>query len=168
MAAATGNKPKTSPKAVKFLFGGLAGMGATVFVQPLDLVKNRMQLSGEGSKAREYKTSFHALSSILRNEGLRGIYTGWVWSELQGALSREGGCRAAMEASLYPDGVADPVNGNKESIEVLGFANHKLRIFKGRSRRNLGWERLMLLRMPKAVQKRIRVCVPKGNTARFE
>ncbi|KAK6478020.1 mitochondrial 2-oxoglutarate/malate carrier protein [Huso huso] len=76
MAAATGNKPKTSPKAVKFLFGGLAGMGATVFVQPLDLVKNRMQLSGEGSKTREYKTSFHALSSILRNEGLRGIYTG--------------------------------------------------------------------------------------------
>uniref|UniRef100_A0AAZ1XJE0 Mitochondrial 2-oxoglutarate/malate carrier protein n=1 Tax=Oreochromis aureus TaxID=47969 RepID=A0AAZ1XJE0_OREAU len=69
-------KPKTSPKAIKFLFGGLAGMGATVFVQPLDLVKNRMQLSGQGTKAREYKTSFHALFSILRNEGVRGIYTG--------------------------------------------------------------------------------------------
>ncbi|EQB77870.1 mitochondrial 2-oxoglutarate/malate carrier protein-like isoform 2 [Camelus ferus] len=51
-------------------------MGATVFVQPLDLVKNRMQLSGEGAKTREYKTSFHALTSILRAEGLRGIYTG--------------------------------------------------------------------------------------------
>uniref|UniRef100_A0A669CTC4 Mitochondrial 2-oxoglutarate/malate carrier protein n=1 Tax=Oreochromis niloticus TaxID=8128 RepID=A0A669CTC4_ORENI len=51
-------------------------MGATVFVQPLDLVKNRMQLSGQGTKAREYKTSFHALFSILRNEGVRGIYTG--------------------------------------------------------------------------------------------
>ncbi|XP_029600451.1 mitochondrial 2-oxoglutarate/malate carrier protein [Salmo salar] len=70
------SKPKTSPKAVKFLFGGLAGMGATVFVQPLDLVKNRMQLSGQGGKAREYKTSFHALASILKNEGLGGIYTG--------------------------------------------------------------------------------------------
>lgn len=69
-------KPRTSPKSVKFLFGGLAGMGATVFVQPLDLVKNRMQLSGEGAKTREYKTSFHALTSILRAEGLRGIYTG--------------------------------------------------------------------------------------------
>ncbi|XP_074121067.1 mitochondrial 2-oxoglutarate/malate carrier protein [Sminthopsis crassicaudata] len=69
-------KPRTSPKSVKFLFGGLAGMGATVFVQPLDLVKNRMQLSGEGAKTREYKTSFHALTSILRTEGLRGIYTG--------------------------------------------------------------------------------------------
>lgn len=28
------------------LFGGTAGMGATLVVQPLDLVKNRMQLSG--------------------------------------------------------------------------------------------------------------------------
>uniref|UniRef100_A0A8C2HUQ8 Solute carrier family 25 member 11 n=1 Tax=Cyprinus carpio TaxID=7962 RepID=A0A8C2HUQ8_CYPCA len=69
-------RPKTSPKAIKFLFGGLAGMGATVFVQPLDLVKNRMQLSGQGSKAREYRTSFHAVASILRNEGIDGIYTG--------------------------------------------------------------------------------------------
>ncbi|XP_036283303.1 mitochondrial 2-oxoglutarate/malate carrier protein-like [Pipistrellus kuhlii] len=70
-------KPRTSSKSVKFLFGGLAGMGATVFVQPLDLVKNRMQLSGQGAKTREYKTSFHALASILRAEGgLRGVYTG--------------------------------------------------------------------------------------------
>lgn len=69
-------KPKTSPKSVKFLFGGLAGMGATVFVQPLDLVKNRMQLAGQGTKAREYKTSFHCLVSILKNEGVSGVYTG--------------------------------------------------------------------------------------------
>lgn len=75
-AAPAAERPKTSPKAVKFLFGGLAGMGATVFVQPLDLVKNRMQLSGEGAKTREYRTSLHALASILRREGLRGIYTG--------------------------------------------------------------------------------------------
>ncbi|KAG8429925.1 hypothetical protein GDO86_018800 [Hymenochirus boettgeri] len=76
MSAGTAGPPRTSPKAIKFLFGGLAGMGATVFVQPLDLVKNRMQLSGEGAKTKEYKTSFHAVGSILRNEGLRGIYTG--------------------------------------------------------------------------------------------
>ncbi|KAL2079416.1 hypothetical protein ACEWY4_025160 [Coilia grayii] len=75
-SAADSSKPKTSPKHIKFLFGGLAGMGATVFVQPLDLVKNRMQLSGQGSKAREYKTSGHAVISILKNEGVSGIYTG--------------------------------------------------------------------------------------------
>ncbi|XP_075062512.1 mitochondrial 2-oxoglutarate/malate carrier protein [Mixophyes fleayi] len=73
---AESGKKRTSPKAIKFLFGGLAGMGATVFVQPLDLVKNRMQLSGEGAKTKEYKTSFHAVGSILKNEGLGGIYTG--------------------------------------------------------------------------------------------
>lgn len=51
-------------------------MAATVFVQPLDLVKNRMQLSGEGGKQKQYRNTFHALSTILKNEGVRGIYTG--------------------------------------------------------------------------------------------
>ncbi|XP_078056978.1 mitochondrial 2-oxoglutarate/malate carrier protein [Mustelus asterias] len=79
MAAASakeGERSRTSPKSIKFLFGGLAGMGATFFVQPLDLVKNRMQLSGQGGRSKEYKTSFHALSNILKAEGVRGIYTG--------------------------------------------------------------------------------------------
>uniref|UniRef100_A0A8C4S790 Mitochondrial 2-oxoglutarate/malate carrier protein n=1 Tax=Erpetoichthys calabaricus TaxID=27687 RepID=A0A8C4S790_ERPCA len=57
-------------------FRGYCDIVSTVFVQPLDLVKNRMQLSGEGVKTREYKTSFHAVASILRKEGIRGIYTG--------------------------------------------------------------------------------------------
>ncbi|XP_048767483.1 mitochondrial 2-oxoglutarate/malate carrier protein-like [Ostrea edulis] len=64
------------PKYMKFTIGGLAGMGATVFVQPLDLVKNRMQLSGEGGQSRQYKSSGHALITVLRNEGITGIYTG--------------------------------------------------------------------------------------------
>lgn len=79
MAAAGETETKRSrgsPKAIKFLFGGLAGMGATFFVQPLDLVKNRMQLSGQGGRAKEYKTSFHAVTTILKAEGIGGIYTG--------------------------------------------------------------------------------------------
>lgn len=51
-------------------------MGATVFVQPLDLVKTRMQISGVGGAKKEYKNSFDALSSILRKEGVSGIYQG--------------------------------------------------------------------------------------------
>lgn len=53
-------------------------MAATVFVQPLDLVKNRMQLSGEGGKQKQYRNTVHALSTILKNEGVQGIYTGLV------------------------------------------------------------------------------------------
>lgn len=51
-------------------------MGATCFVQPLDLVKNRMQLSGEGGKAKEYKTSFHAIRGIIAKEGVFAMYSG--------------------------------------------------------------------------------------------
>lgn len=51
-------------------------MGATLFVQPLDLVKNRMQLSGAGGAKKEYKNTFDALTTILKKEGVTGIYRG--------------------------------------------------------------------------------------------
>lgn len=51
-------------------------MSATFFVQPLDLLKNRMQLSGAGGKPKEYQTSFHAFRGILAKEGIAGLYNG--------------------------------------------------------------------------------------------
>lgn len=51
-------------------------MGATCVVQPLDLVKNRMQLSGAGGTQKEYKTSFHLIRSIIKNEGFFAMYAG--------------------------------------------------------------------------------------------
>lgn len=51
-------------------------MLATCFVQPLDLLKNRMQMSGEGVKGKQYKTSFHLLASIVQNEGILNLYNG--------------------------------------------------------------------------------------------
>ena len=62
----------------KFIFGGLSGMGATLVVQPVDLIKNRMQLSGEMGRAREHKTFLHALFNIARKEGVRSLYTGYA------------------------------------------------------------------------------------------
>ncbi|KAK9888027.1 hypothetical protein WA026_000310 [Henosepilachna vigintioctopunctata] len=69
-------KKKTMPNGVKFLFGGSAGMAATCFVQPLDLIKNRMQMSGIAGGKKEYPTSFHALKGIIKNEGILALYTG--------------------------------------------------------------------------------------------
>ncbi|XP_066599260.1 mitochondrial 2-oxoglutarate/malate carrier protein-like [Prorops nasuta] len=58
------------PNGIKFFIGGVSGMAATCFVQPLDLIKNRMQLSGS-------KTStFTVISSILKNEGIFALYSG--------------------------------------------------------------------------------------------
>ncbi|XP_015604811.1 mitochondrial 2-oxoglutarate/malate carrier protein [Cephus cinctus] len=61
---------KTVPNSIKFVIGGTSGMAATCFVQPLDLIKNRMQLSGT-------KTStLSVISSIIKNEGFLGMYSG--------------------------------------------------------------------------------------------
>lgn len=51
-------------------------MGATFFVQPLDLIKNRMQLSGVGGKPKEYPTSYHAFRGIIAKEGVFALYNG--------------------------------------------------------------------------------------------
>lgn len=67
---------KDVPKYLKFVFGGSSGMLASCVVQPLDLLKNRMQLSGVGSAKKEYKTSFHAIRSIVANEGFFALYNG--------------------------------------------------------------------------------------------
>lgn len=42
----------------------------------MDVVKNRMQVSGIGSKVKEHKTSFHAMRAILKNEGITAMYSG--------------------------------------------------------------------------------------------
>ncbi|KPM11202.1 mitochondrial 2-oxoglutarate/malate carrier protein-like protein [Sarcoptes scabiei] len=70
------DKVQQIPNSIKFLFGGVAGIAATTFVQPLDLIKNRMQLSGEGGKTREHKTSLHAIRAVIKNEGITGLYVG--------------------------------------------------------------------------------------------
>jgi len=65
----------TIPKPVKFLFGGSAGMVATCFVQPLDLVKTRMQVNKVAEGAKKPST-FSVISNIIKNEGLSTLYTG--------------------------------------------------------------------------------------------
>lgn len=67
---------KKIPNYIKFAFGGSAGMAATCVVQPLDLIKNRMQLSGVGGQAKEYPTSFHAFRGVLQKEGFFALYSG--------------------------------------------------------------------------------------------
>lgn len=67
------NQQKPIPNPVKFAFGGLAGMGATCFVQPLDLIKNRMQMSAPG----QFKNAFHCARTIIAAEGFPKLYTGF-------------------------------------------------------------------------------------------
>ena len=69
------------------MLGGTAGVLATTCVQPMDLVKTRMQLrfgewiavicSGEGTAKKQYKSSLDALVKITKSEGFFKLYRGW-------------------------------------------------------------------------------------------
>lgn len=67
---------KTMPNGMKFVFGGLAGMGATMIVQPFDLVKTRMQMAGTEGGKKEFRNSFHCIQSVVSKEGPFGLYKG--------------------------------------------------------------------------------------------
>ncbi|KAE8573677.1 mitochondrial 2-oxoglutarate/malate carrier protein [Halyomorpha halys] len=72
-----GHEHAKIPNYAKFIISGLAGCGAVVFCQPIDVIKNRMQLSGEGGKSRDHKTAFHAFFNIWKNEGPMALYDGF-------------------------------------------------------------------------------------------
>ncbi|XP_058467015.1 mitochondrial 2-oxoglutarate/malate carrier protein-like [Malaya genurostris] len=67
---------KKKPVYIQYLFGGLSGIGATCVVQPLDLVKTRMQISGLGGAVKEYNNTFDAIAKIIRREGALALYKG--------------------------------------------------------------------------------------------
>ncbi|KAH8295766.1 hypothetical protein KR018_008261 [Drosophila ironensis] len=75
MALIYGTEKQTLPNYMKYVLGGASGMLATSLVQPLDLVKTRMQLSGTLG-VREYRSSFDILGRVLRREGTVALYNG--------------------------------------------------------------------------------------------
>uniref|UniRef100_A0A1B0AZ08 Mitochondrial 2-oxoglutarate/malate carrier protein n=1 Tax=Glossina palpalis gambiensis TaxID=67801 RepID=A0A1B0AZ08_9MUSC len=70
------DQEKKVPNYMKFIIGGLAGMTATVFVQPMDLIKTRMQMTGVGTAHKEYKNSIDIVLNVLKEEGLLKFYRG--------------------------------------------------------------------------------------------
>lgn len=67
-------KQVSVPNSVKFLFDGIAGMGATCVVQPLDLIKNRMQLIGADGGKRV--SSLSVIKQVVSKEGYFALYSG--------------------------------------------------------------------------------------------
>jgi solute carrier family 25 oxoglutarate transporter 11 len=57
------------------MFGAIAGCTATCFIQPIDMVKVRLQLSGEGGTTA-IKNPFSMAKLILKEEGALAFYRG--------------------------------------------------------------------------------------------
>lgn len=56
--------------------GSLAGLVSSTATFPLDLVRRRMQLQGQGGTRVVYRSFGSALRSIAAKEGVRGLYAG--------------------------------------------------------------------------------------------
>lgn len=67
---------KKIPKYMQYVIGGASGMTATCFVQPMDLIKTRMQMAGIGGKSKEYKNSLDVLVKVIKNEGITKCWKG--------------------------------------------------------------------------------------------
>eukprot|EP00055_Hartaetosiga_balthica_P004079 m.10035 g.10035 ORF g.10035 m.10035 type:complete len:320 (-) comp3596_c0_seq1:190-1149(-) len=72
----------TSVPWLKYTMGSLATMGATVFSNPMEVMKTRLQLQGElqarGTYTTNYRGVFHAIKVVFQHEGIRGIQKGLV------------------------------------------------------------------------------------------
>jgi len=62
--------------ALPFINGGIAGMTATTVVQPIDMIKVRLQLAGEGVKTGPKPTPLSVTRELLASGKVMDLYTG--------------------------------------------------------------------------------------------
>lgn len=62
--------------ALPFVNGGLAGMFATACIQPVDMVKVRLQLAGEGAKTGPKPTVMGVTKEVIASGRVLDLYTG--------------------------------------------------------------------------------------------
>ena len=62
--------------ALPFINGGLSGMVATTVIQPVDMIKVRIQLAGEGVAGGPKPTPLSVTREILASGKARDLYTG--------------------------------------------------------------------------------------------
>jgi solute carrier family 25 oxoglutarate transporter 11 len=62
--------------ALPFVNGGLAGMTATAVIQPVDMIKVRLQLAGEGVKTGPKPTPISVTREIIAQGKVLDLYTG--------------------------------------------------------------------------------------------
>ncbi|KAH8666788.1 mitochondrial carrier domain-containing protein [Xylariales sp. PMI_506] len=62
--------------ALPFINGGISGMIATTVIQPVDMIKVRLQLAGEGVATGPKPSAFSVASDIVRQGKVLDLYTG--------------------------------------------------------------------------------------------
>jgi solute carrier family 25 phosphate transporter 23/24/25/41 len=72
---------RSDPTAIgKLGAGAVSGAVAQTITYPFDVLRRRFQINTMSGMGFQYTGIFHAVTSIVRNEGLRGMYKGFVTS----------------------------------------------------------------------------------------
>lgn len=77
---------KTAEAIKPFVFGGISGICATSCIQPLDTIKVRIQLMGEGVKGGPRGSLIGTGSQIIKEEGFLALYSGYSAAVLRQAV----------------------------------------------------------------------------------
>ncbi|KAL5559448.1 hypothetical protein UlMin_035659 [Ulmus minor] len=72
-----------------FIAGALAGCTSLVVVYPLDIAHTRLAADIGKTKARQFRGTYHFLTTIHKADGIRGIYRG-LPASLQGIIVHRG------------------------------------------------------------------------------
>lgn len=72
--------PKSVEVCVVLAIGALSGGIAQSMVYPFDILRRRFQVAtmNAGSLGFKYDNTWHALTSIVKQEGVKGLYKGWT------------------------------------------------------------------------------------------
>ncbi|EPS68599.1 hypothetical protein M569_06168 [Genlisea aurea] len=73
----TGNEDAQHNPVLRLGAGACAGIIAMSATYPMDMVRGRITVQTEKSPY-QYRGMFHALSTVLREEGFRALYRGWL------------------------------------------------------------------------------------------
>lgn len=69
-------RPPSVPESLAF--GALAGAAAQTVTYPIDLLRRRLQLQGIGGEPKLYNGPFHAITTIVKNDGVLALYRGMI------------------------------------------------------------------------------------------
>jgi solute carrier family 25 oxoglutarate transporter 11 len=85
--------------ALPFINGGISGMVATTVIQPVDMVKVRIQLAGEGTSGGPKPTALSVTRNIISSGKALDLYTGLSAGLLRQAVYYQNEQRLRIEVS---------------------------------------------------------------------
>ncbi|KNZ45979.1 hypothetical protein VP01_764g5 [Puccinia sorghi] len=85
----------------KLVCGALAGAFSQTITYPLDVLRRRMQVAGMAGMGFQYNGPLHALTSIIKSEGLLGLYKG-LWPNFLKVLSSSSSSSSPLPLFLSP------------------------------------------------------------------